>query len=453
MFVSRAGIRRLLQLVAALALMSCSRGAVPLTAATSSAGAIGNRAESRYAVLYRFGQLPDGNSPATDLVWLAGRLYGTTYGGGATSKFCETGCGTVYSIDPKSPSTSYERLYSFHGGSDGAIPNAGLNPNGSVPNTLFGTTFFGGQAGQNCYLGRRCGTVYSIDTSGNENVLHMFSGTDGANPLGGRHYDSLQKVFFGTTEYGGTNNFGTVYSVDDSGNEQLLYSFSGGPHDGAYPVGTLAVHCSLTACRLYGVTLQGGATNDGAIFIVTLDLQTQKISAKLLHSFVPAEGDVPLGGLELSINQLVVFGAASRDGANDRGSIFSYTTAPVAKFTILHSFNKGGDGELPYVRPTLINGALYGTTQEGGAYGSGTIYKIQLSKGYPQECILHSFPDPTVQGGDGLRPDSPLRNFKIGNQVLFFGTTVQGPKTNPYKKGFGTIYQIGLNAPCEHAYR
>ena len=66
---------------------------------------------------------------------------------------------------------------------------------------------------------------------------------------------------------------------------------------------------------------------------------------------------------------------------------------------------------------------------------------------------MHSFPDPTVQGGDGLRPDSPLRNFKVGSQVLFFGTTVQGPKTNPYKKGFGTIYQIGLNSPCEHAYR
>lgn len=434
-------------------LASCSRSAVPPTAGTAPAGAMGDRATSRYAVLYRFGPLPDGNSPATDLVWLAGRLYGTTYGGGSPSKFCKTGCGTVYTIDPKSPSNSYERLYSFRGGADGAIPNAGLNPNGGVPNTLFGTTFFGGQSGQNCYLGRHCGTVYSIDTSGNEQVLHLFSGTDGANPFGGRHYDSLQKVFFGTTEYGGARNFGTIYSVDASGNEQLLYSFSGGPRDGAFPVGTLAVHCSPTACRLYGVTLLGGATNDGAIFIVTLDLQTQQIHEKLLHSFVPAEGDVPLGGLELSINQLVVYGAASRDGANNRGSIFSFTSAPVPTFTILHSFSKGGDGQLPYVRPTLYKGVLYGTTQEGGANGSGTVYKIVLSTGNPQECVLHSFPDPTVPGGDGLRPDSPLRSFKIGNQVLFFGTTVQGPNINPYKKGFGTIYQISPNAPCEHAYR
>ena len=185
------------------------------------------------------------------------------------------------------------------------------------------------------------------------------------------------------------------------------------------------------------MTLSGGIYNEGTIFSVTKDLGTGSVSEKVLHSFTKSEGDEPLGGLELSPDMTVLYGAASRDGAYDRGSIFAYTVTPPGAFTIVHSFEKGGDGVLPYARPMLYDGALYGTTQEGGAHGSGAVYKITGPKsGDPQECVLHSFPDPKVAGGDGLRPDGPVHPFKIGGKVSFFGTTVEGPRIGDSNQGW-----------------
>jgi uncharacterized repeat protein (TIGR03803 family) len=179
----------------------------------------------------------DGGYPYGKLVELNGKLYGTTMQGGST------GWGTLFSVT----TTGTERLvYSFKAGNDGGYPFGGVTP---LNGKLYGTTKFGGKSGY--------GIVFSATTSGQERVLYSFKGnTDGAYPYDGLFY--LNGVLFGTTVFGGSSaNWGTIFRVDTSGKESVLYRFKAG-HDGAYPFAQpIAVNG-----KLYGTT-QGGGTNGG----------------------------------------------------------------------------------------------------------------------------------------------------------------------------------------------
>jgi uncharacterized repeat protein (TIGR03803 family) len=91
-----------------------------------------------YQVLYAFKGGRDGSEPQTRLVYAAGRLYGTTLGGGSTTCGSD-GCGTVFSVNL---TTGAEAVaHAFRGGSDGSEPQAGLV---YVRGLLYGTTFQGG---------------------------------------------------------------------------------------------------------------------------------------------------------------------------------------------------------------------------------------------------------------------------------------------------------------------
>jgi uncharacterized repeat protein (TIGR03803 family) len=152
-------------------------------------------------VLYRFAGGSDGEYPDANLLNVNGTFYGTTSDGGASDD------GTVYSVNS---SGTEKVLYSFAGGADGAHPLSGLI---DVNGMLYGTTTQGGGTGCN---NTGCGTVYSISTSGTENVLYSFAGgSDGSSPraplldVGGKLY--------GTTEDGGTADksdcCGTVFAL------------------------------------------------------------------------------------------------------------------------------------------------------------------------------------------------------------------------------------------------
>lgn len=442
----------------ALVLASCSQATLPQAGPVDSAGgALAPTSSSNYAILYSFGAPPDGNTPVGSVTLAAGKLYGVTYGGGKANGACANGCGTIYSIDPYQSSHPYTQIYSFQGGSDGATPESGLNPNGA-PNELFGTTFFGGRTGRNCDTNRRCGTVFELGTSSSQGaptVLYRFEGgSDGANPWGARQIVMKTKTYYGTTEFGGAKNFGTVYAVTVAGAERVVYAFAGGnpgkgrQPDGAYPSGDLSSNTACGAsCTFYGTTLMGGRYNAGTIFELIPAGSTYK--ERVLYSFSPSVGDVPVG---VENRNGTLYGAASRDGANNRGSIFAYSIAS-HKFSVIHAFTgsvHGHDGALPYARPIYYNDAvygpsLYGTTQ-GGGRGLGTVFRVTLSDN--KECVIHSFPDPTVPGGDGLRPEATLRQFSaLGNN--FFGTTLQGPAgSGYYNKGYGTVFEISPEASC-----
>ena len=127
--------------------------------------------------------------------------------------------GTVLVMGASATSTAQAQsyaaqvIYSFSGGSDGADPMAGLIRDAA--GNLYGTTYDGGDYGY--------GTVFRWDNAGNETVLHSFSGgPDGEYPSAGLVRDAAGNLY-GTTADGGTSGVGTVFKVDASGKETVLY--------------------------------------------------------------------------------------------------------------------------------------------------------------------------------------------------------------------------------------
>lgn len=145
-------------------------------------------------LLHSFGAGRDGRNPRAALVYVKGMLYGNTAGGGSLTK----PRGTVFSMRMKG---AEQVLYSFRDTPDGATPQAALI---YVDGLLYGTTSNGGANSTSE------GTIYSISTTGEENVLHSFGGSDGSYPAAG--LIDVNGTLYGTTAGGGKNGFGTVYA-------------------------------------------------------------------------------------------------------------------------------------------------------------------------------------------------------------------------------------------------
>ncbi len=282
-------------------------------------------------------------------------------------------------------------LYSFTGtNGDGAQPTAGLIMDSA--GNLYGTTQFGGVT--SCFSDRippGCGTVFKLDPSGNETVLHSFTGTngDGANPAASLIMDSAGNLY-GTTQFGGVTSCssgsfvppgcGTVFKLDPSGHETVLYSFTLTNGDGAQPVAGLIMD---SAGNLYGTTPYGGVTSSSCFVFVTgppippgcgtvfkLDPSGHET---LLHSFTDTNGDgaQPVAGLIMdSAGNLYGTVAASA------GTVFRLE--PSGHETVLHSFTGSPDGEDPVAGVIMDSaGNLYGTTYGGGSAGDGTVFRLE----------------------------------------------------------------------------
>ena len=222
-------------------------------------------------MLHSFTGGTDGASPYAGLIRdAAGNLYGTTVYGGTSSS------GTVYKIDASGQEMV---LYSFTGGNDGGFPYGGVIRDSA--GNLYGTTYYGGASD--------AGTVYKIDASGQETVLYSFTGgTDGGFPYAGVIRDSAGNLY-GTTTGGGASGLGTVYKIDASGQETVLHSFTGGA-DGANPDAGVIRD---SAGNLYGTTISGAASEGGTVYEVdSTGLET------VLYSFQGGtDGYYPYGGL------------------------------------------------------------------------------------------------------------------------------------------------------------
>ena len=262
----------------------------------------------------------------------AGNLYGTTLSGGAGT-LCGSrkgfGCGTVFELKPpvKAGAGWTETiLHSFAvTAGDGFTPGTALIIRNGI---LYGTTEKGGANGD--------GTVFQLARqSGSwvETILHDFTGTDGATPVGRLIADPSGNLY-GTTFNGanaggdGNQGCGTVYELSppavagDPWQETTLYSFTGAT-DGSNPyVGV--IRDSLG--NIYGVTTYGGFKSNGVVY-------------KLL---APTEA----GGTWSEVT-LHVFDAAIHDGAGPAGDVI------------------------------LLNGkGLFGTTYGGGTAPGGIVFNI-----------------------------------------------------------------------------
>ena len=301
-------------------------------------------------VLHSFGVVTDGYYPYAGLIDVKGTLYGTTGGGG------KNGYGTVFSV---STSGAEHVLYSFGAtANDGDEPLAGLV---DVSGTLYGTTKMGGEHSND-------GTVFSISTSGKEHVVYSFggSGTDGAKPEGG--LIGVNGTLYGTTEQGGTHSNGTVFSVTTSGTEQVLHNFGAGL-DGYYPEAALK---DLNG-TLYGTTAAGGYFNtEGTVFSISTSGSEQVVWN--FGYFSNTDGSQPYSGV-IDVNG-ALDGTTSVGGTYGRGAVVSVSTSG-PQDQVLYSFGTiANDGDDPLGGLVDVKGTLYGMTYRGGKYNVGTVFAL-----------------------------------------------------------------------------
>ena len=291
---------------------------------------------------------------------------------------------------------TFTLLYTFTGGMDGSTP-------------------VGGASGY--------GTVFKLDTTGKETVLHSFSGAggDGAFPLGGVVRDE-QGNLYGTTEVGGTSNCGTVFKLDTTGKETVLYSFAGMGGDGRSPWAGVVRDGQG---NLYGTTVGGGVSDLGTVFKVdTTGKET------VLHSFTGTvvDGAQPMTGLVLDTkgNLYGTTNSGGRGIEGGNGVVFKVSKAGLE--TVLYRFPAtGAKGTPPRGVVRDMQGNLYGTTVFHGAFGWGTVFKRAPTGNL---TVLYNFTGGNADGGD------PYAGVVQDSQGNLYGTTSAGAI------GYGTVFKI-----------
>jgi len=299
-------------------------------------------------------------------------LYGTTTEGGGKDNI-----GTIFQIN--TDGGGYQLLHRFTSGWGKVLsfrwPNEGEGPHGSLALSgvrLYGTAPEGGWHGTT-------GTIFKIGTDGGGfGLVHTFGSIqqDGSGP---NWLTLLGSTLYGTTSGGGNcplNNLGdgTVFRVDtDGGRYRILHSFGTVPDDGKTPQELV-----LSGSTLYGTTALGGDRRFGPN---------------------PA-------------------------GPQGTGTIFRIETDGTG-YRILHRFTKGPrDGASPYGPLTLSGSTLYGTTSQGGAYGRGSIFRINTDGSGFQ--LLHSF---NATSGE------------VGGPIVMSGTTLYGI-SGVFNGGSGAVSSI-----------
>lgn len=316
---------------------------------------------------------------------------------------------------------NFQVLWTFTGGPDGGGPFGGvvLDAQGN----LYGAT----QAGGNANCGGGCGVVFKLSKSGTESPIYSFTGkADGGNPYSGVIRDSAGNLY-GTASGGGASNRGVVFRINNA-EKEAVFSFNGG--NGASPFSELAQD---TSGNLYGTTYVGGFVG-GTVF------RLNKAGKITFYRFCSragcSDGSNPRAGVVLD-SAGNIYGTTLEGGsANCNGGcgvVFEVTTA--GKEIVLHQFcPQPGctDGKYPYGGVALdASGNVYGTTQQGGLFGAGTVFEVNKSG---TETVVYNF---CSQPGcaDGQTPDGTVILDSQGN---LYGTTYFGGTF-----GNGTVFKIG----------
>ena len=265
-------------------------------------------------------------------------------------------------------------------------------------------------------------------------AIYSFAGPDGAYPYAGL-IQASDGNFYGTTDGGGADGYGSIFKMTPSGTLTTLYSFTGGS-DGSYPTASLI---QASDGNFYGTTGLGGpflyTFGPGTVF-----KSTPSGTLTTLYTFTGgSDGEIPNGLLQAADGNLygtTEYGGIA-SGSSGYGTVFKITLA--GTLTTLHAFS-ATDGAWPFA--SLIqasDGNLYGTTYGGGVLsggyeGYGTIFKITPAGTLTTLYTIGTSPTdasapaaPLVQASDGdlygtiygLSPNRPGMVFKITTSSTF----------------------------------
>jgi uncharacterized repeat protein (TIGR03803 family) len=310
-------------------------------------------------------------------------------------------------------------LHSFDGPT-GVNPIAPLI---SVDGTLYGTTLGGGYKGNLCRPTIGCGVVFKYTGTG-FSIVHLLDPAAGYAPRAG--LTALGDLLFGVAADGGVG-FGTVFKIAQS-EYSVVHKFGS---EGQYPVaGMVDVDGTL-----YGTTWYGGKYGGGTIFKIASAGTEPEVS--VIHNFGQgSDGAHPFANL-IYVNH-ALYGTTQEGGTRGVGVVFSISLDTEAE-SVIYPFEGGNDGARPHAGLIYLDGAFFGTTEDGGQGGEccGTVYRVTPTG---KEHVLYRFQKLNGSvNADGAYPRSDLVNVTSfdGNVDKLYGTTATGGKLS-----FGTIFSI-----------
>ncbi len=355
----------------------------------------------------------DGAHPQADVTPdNQGHLFGVTPVGGAY------GYGTLFEYDLASK--TFTTLITFNG-NNGVTPTGGVSLDGQ--GHLYGTTQGGGTYGS--------GIIFEYDlASGTLITLASLGGTNGFSARAGVTPDG-QGNLYGTTEYGGSNGYGTVFKVNLS-TRMLTTLVNFNVTNGSYPYAGVTLDGQG---HLYGTTSQGGtgsnSGNTGFGTVFKVNLATRSLTTLVNFDYVP-NGGYLYGGVALD-GQGHLYGTTEYGGSNGYGMVFKLNLSTRA-LTTLVNFNRTNGANPTGLIALDGQGHLFGTTVRGGpgnnGYGYGTVYKFNLAT-HGLTTLVQLTPN------DGSNPDGGVMLDGSGN--LYVTTSYEG------EHGSGTVFELTLN--------
>jgi len=403
---------------------------------------------SEPAVLHIFGGANDGSYPYASLsADSAGNLYGTTQNGGAY------GQGTVFQLSPKAEGGwRFSLVYGFSGAEDGGNPLGGLTFDAA--GNAYATVSSGGIYGLGAVVELTPPAHPSASRSWSEKALYSFQGgSDGAIPFGNVVLDATGSLY-GTTSIGGvghigcppTKGCGTVYKLSPTKSgvwrEQVLHRFTDAFHQGAEPRAGVVLDA---AGNLYGTTYEGGNNlycngyGCGSVFELVRPISGKHWRYVNLIDFDGSNGALLLAGLTINASG-TLFGATLYGGTYNDGTVFSLSEDS-GRWQLQTLYNFGGlDGLQPAGTLALDEaGNIYGTTYEGGAYDWGEVFQLAPGGEGWSENVLYNF---TVSGK--RFGASPLDGVLLDGAGNLFLTTNQGGNINDCQPnaGCGTVIEL-----------
>jgi uncharacterized repeat protein (TIGR03803 family) len=188
------------------------------------------------------------------------------------------------------------------------------------------------------------------------------------------------------------------------------------------------------AGHLYGTTYRNQGNYKGLLFSL-VQMSLQNWQEVVLHPF--GNGSDGYGASGKVIFDFVgnIYGTTYSGGVAGLGTVFkiSRNQEPSgANETILYNFLGGNDARNPYAGLVFDSaGNLYGTTEQGGPSGYGTVFKLeQRADGSWSESVLYAF----TGHRDGGTPDAGLAFDHAGN---LYGTTISGGSASR-----GTVFKL-----------
>lgn len=367
----------------------------------------------------------------------AGNLWGVTSAGATSGK------GTVFRIAASTGVLTTVLQFSTLTGANATVsnPQNGLTNDGQ--GNLWGIASVGG--------GASTWTVYKIKMSDGSftKVAEQAPGGVsylGRTPLAGLSGNDTSPWLWGTTSVGGANNLGTLYRYDPStGRTEVAKSFTGttGTVLGSKPNGK--VHVAADGV-VWGTTEEGGTSNFGTIF--KYDPATSTFTT--VQSFTSGGGYRPKGAL-VAMSDGFIWGTTSSGSSASYGSVFKINPATNA-VTVVYTFASSTPANGYQLACGLVedsSGFVWGTTQLGGANTSGTLFKIEIATG--ALTVAHSFAngssnhagDLVLDAAGNIYGTNPLRVFKFNpNTSVLTSVFTNEEITAPLKSvTVGTLYK------------